>query len=63
MTAFQAMEFLRPLRSSAPLERVRADFRRVVKAWDRDRELHPDLERSRVFLESDAMERAISRLA
>ncbi len=47
MTAFQAMEFLRPLRSSAALERVRGEFRSVVKAWDHDRELHPDLERSR----------------
>src|SRR5262249_43728860 len=63
MTAFQAMEFLRPLRSSATLERVRGEFRRVVKAWDRDRELHPDLERARAFLESDAMERAIRPLS
>jgi len=44
-------------------ERVRAAFRSVVKAWDRDRELHPDLERSRAFLESDAMARAIRPLA
>ena len=63
MAAFQAMEFLRPLRSSPPLERVRADFRRVVRSWDRDRELHPDLERSREFLGSDAMTRAIRTLA
>ncbi|HEY2797749.1 MAG TPA: histidine ammonia-lyase [Thermoanaerobaculia bacterium] len=63
MTAFQAMEFLRPLRSSAPIERVRAAFRSVVKAWDHDRELHPDLERSRLFLESEAMARAIRTLA
>jgi len=63
MTAFQAMEFLLPLRSSAPLERVRAAFRSVVKAWDRDRELHPDLERSREFLSSDAMAKAIRPLA
>jgi histidine ammonia-lyase len=63
MTAFQAMEFLRPLRSSAPIERLRADYRRVVRAWDRDRELAPDLERSRAFLESVAMEKAISKLA
>ena len=63
MTAFQAMEFLRPLRSSAPIERTRRDFRRVVKAWDRDREMHPDLERSRAFLRSDAMARALRSLA
>jgi histidine ammonia-lyase len=57
MTAFQAMEFLRPLRSSSPLERVRREFRRTVKAWDRDRELAPDLERARVFLSGGAMHR------
>jgi histidine ammonia-lyase len=57
MAAFQAMEFLRPLRSSAPLEAVRRAFRRVVRPWDRDRELAPDLEAARRFLTSDAMER------
>jgi histidine ammonia-lyase len=50
LTAFQAMEFLRPLESSAPLERVRRAFRRVVPAWKEDRELHRDLERARGFL-------------
>jgi histidine ammonia-lyase len=63
MTGFQAMEFLRPLRSSAALERVRADFRRVVRPWDHDRELQPDLERSRAFLGGEAMARAIRPLA
>jgi histidine ammonia-lyase len=63
MTGFQAMEFLRPLRSSAALERVRADFRGVVRPWDQDRELQPDLERSRAFLGSEAMARAIRPLA
>jgi histidine ammonia-lyase len=63
MTAFQAMEFLRPLRSSAALERVRGAFRSEVKAWERDRELHLDLERSRAFLESEAIARAIRPLA
>jgi histidine ammonia-lyase len=63
MAAFQAMEFLRPLRSSAPLEVLRRAFRRVVRPWDRDRELAPDLEAARVFLSSDAMKRLVSTLA
>jgi histidine ammonia-lyase len=63
MAAFQAMEFLRPLRSSAPLEVLRRAFRRVVRPWDRDRELAPDLEAARVFLSSDAMKRIVSTLA
>jgi histidine ammonia-lyase len=62
ITAFQAMEFLRPLRSSAAIEAVRRDFRRVVRPWDRDRELHADLERARGFLSGAAVERAIRPL-
>ncbi len=52
LAAFQAMEFLRPLRSSAPLERVRRAFRRIVPAWREDRRLAPDLEAARHFLSS-----------
>src|SRR5262252_2308532 len=44
IAAFQAMEFLRPLRSSAALEAVRHEFRRAVRAWNRDREMHTDIE-------------------
>jgi histidine ammonia-lyase len=63
MTAFQAMEFLRPLASSAPIERVRGAFRRKIRAWNQDRELHTDLEGARRFLSSEAMERELARLA
>jgi histidine ammonia-lyase len=63
LAAFQAMEFLRPLRSSAPLEVLRRAFRRVVRPWDRDRELAPDLEAARAFLSSDAMKRLVETLA
>jgi histidine ammonia-lyase len=62
IVAFQAMEFLRPLRSSKAIEAVRRDFRRVVRAWDRDRELHPDLERAHEFLAGDSIARAIRAL-
>ena len=62
IVAFQAMEFLRPLRSSAAIEAVRRDFRRVVRAWDRDRELHPDLERAHEFLAGESIARAIRPL-
>jgi histidine ammonia-lyase len=56
------MEFLLPLRSSAPLERIRHEFRRRVRAWKRDRELAPDLEAARVFLSGDAMRRLTATL-
>jgi len=62
MAAFQAMEFLRPLRSSAPLERVRRAFRRRVKAWTHDRELHPDLVRAAEFLQSEDFRAEADRL-
>jgi histidine ammonia-lyase len=62
IAAFQAMEFLRPLRSSAPLERVRQAFRRKVRAWNADRELYPDLESARVFLSSEALAGELARL-
>jgi histidine ammonia-lyase len=60
--AFQAMEFLRPLSSSRPIERIRRAFRRVVRPWTADRELAPDLAAARKFLESDAMSGAIEDL-
>ncbi|HTY41272.1 MAG TPA: histidine ammonia-lyase [Thermoanaerobaculia bacterium] len=63
IAAFQAMEFLRPLTSSVPLEAVRRAFRRAVRPWNRDREMHRDIEAARRFLGGDAMSRAIARLA
>jgi len=62
LAAFQAMEFLRPLRSSAPIERVRRAFRRRVKPWVEDRELYRDLERATEFLGSDDLRRETDRL-
>lgn len=43
MCAVQALEFHHPLRSSEILERVAGRIREVVKPWDDDRYLHPDL--------------------
>ena len=63
LTAFQAMEFLRPLRTSEPLERLRGAFRRVVPAWGEDRRLAPDLERARAFLSHAAVAREAAALA
>ena len=60
--AFQAMEFLRPLASSAPIERVRRAFRKVVPAWTADRELAPDLAAARAFLDGDAVSTLVASL-
>jgi histidine ammonia-lyase len=62
MTAFQAMEFLRPLATSAPLEGVRRAFRREIPQWKRDRILAADIEKARGFLDADAVRSLIGRL-
>jgi histidine ammonia-lyase len=43
LTAAQACDFHAPLRSSAPLEAVRAAIRAGVPHLDEDRLMHPDL--------------------
>ncbi len=55
VVAFQAMEFLRPLATSAPLERVRRALRRSVAPWRKDRVLSEDLEAARQFLDGAAV--------
>jgi histidine ammonia-lyase len=63
LAAFQAMEFLLPLASSASIERLRRDYRRIVRPWTKDRILAPEIEKSRAFLSSPAAARAIAALA
>ena len=43
LAAAQALEFHRPLRSSEPLEAAHALVRSVVRPWDRDRLMAPDI--------------------
>jgi histidine ammonia-lyase len=63
VVAFQAMEFLRPLASSRPIESLRRSFRKLVAPWNADRELAPDLAAARAFLEGDTMSRLVATLA
>ncbi|XP_078343287.1 histidine ammonia-lyase-like [Oculina patagonica] len=44
LAACQGIEFLRPLKTTEPLEAVHSLVRKVVKAWDRDRYMAPDIE-------------------
>ncbi|HYT32002.1 MAG TPA: histidine ammonia-lyase [Thermoanaerobaculia bacterium] len=62
MVAFQAMEFLRPLATSAPLERVRRAFRRAIPPWKQDRILAADLEKARGFLGSPVLQSLTAEL-
>lgn len=48
--AAQALEFRRPARSSEPLERLHADYRRLVPFVDNDTVMYPHIETSIQFL-------------
>ena len=50
LTAAQALEFRRPLRSSAAVERFMAGYRQVVPFLTEDRILHTDLENTHGYL-------------
>jgi histidine ammonia-lyase len=63
VVAFQAMEFLRPLASSRPIESLRRSFRMVVASWTADRELAPDLAAAREFLDGEPVSRLVATLA
>lgn len=56
MCAAQALEFHRPLRSSECVEHLHARIRSVVPSWDRDRFLHPDLEKLERLLDEVDLE-------
>ncbi|PNF43891.1 Histidine ammonia-lyase [Cryptotermes secundus] len=44
LAACQAIEFLRPLKTTVPLEEVYNVVRSVVRPWDKDRYMAPDIE-------------------
>ncbi len=63
VVAFQAMEFLRPLASSRPIESLRRAFRKIVAPWTADRQLAPDLAAARAFVDGEAVSRLVATLA
>jgi histidine ammonia-lyase len=44
MTAMQALDFRQPLKSSPLIEKIRADYRKVVPHYDKDRVLYDDIQ-------------------
>ncbi|MEI8058560.1 MAG: histidine ammonia-lyase [Ferruginibacter sp.] len=52
LTAVQALEFRRPLNSSATLEKIVTAFRKEVSFNDADRVLHDDMVKAIVFIKS-----------
>ncbi len=45
LAACQALEFLRPLTTTKPLEKIHALVRQHIPAWDCDRYMAPDIEK------------------
>ena len=52
MTAMQALEFRKPLKSSPLISKIRNDYRLEVKALSHDREMYPDISTSINFLKT-----------
>jgi histidine ammonia-lyase len=55
LAAAQGCDFRAPLRSSEPLERVRARLRRVVPHLEDDRYLHPDIQAAGALVRSGVL--------
>uniref|UniRef100_A0A3Q3VQZ7 Histidine ammonia-lyase n=1 Tax=Mola mola TaxID=94237 RepID=A0A3Q3VQZ7_MOLML len=50
LAACQALEFLRPLKTTTPLEKVHELLRTVVSPWDKDRTMSPDIEAAHTLI-------------
>lgn len=50
LAACQAIEFLRPLKTTVPLEEVYRVVRASVRPWDKDRFMSPDVETAATLL-------------
>ncbi|KAG5846055.1 hypothetical protein ANANG_G00145670 [Anguilla anguilla] len=59
LAACQALEFHRPLKSTAPLEEVHRLVRSVVRPWDRDRFMNPDIEAVHKLLREEKVWEAV----
>lgn len=59
LAACQAIEFLRPLKTTAPLEEVYRLVRQVAKPWDKDRVMSPDIDGVTDLLREEKIWRAV----
>ena len=62
LAAGQALEFLRPLRSSAPLEKTHSLLRTCCPAMERDHYLAPDIERATALVRDGAVGNVLKTL-
>ena len=59
LAATRALDLLRPLRSSPPIESVRTALAGIAPAWDGDRPLSKDIERASEWIGSEGIIRAM----
>ncbi|XP_022100463.1 histidine ammonia-lyase-like [Acanthaster planci] len=59
LAACQGIEFLRPLKTTAPLEEVHKLVRSVVEPWDKDRYMAPDIEGATKLLREEKVWKAV----
>ncbi|KAF1372625.1 hypothetical protein PFLUV_G00267800 [Perca fluviatilis] len=59
LAACQALEFLRPLKTTTPLEKVRELLRSVVSPWDKDRVMSPDIEAAHALVRQQKVWRTV----
>merc|ERR1719193_113876 len=59
IAACQAIEFLRPLKTTQPLEEVYKVVRSVVAPWDKDRYMSPDIQNSTKLLKEEKIWSAV----
>ena len=62
LAAVQGLEFHRPLRSSAILEKVVSLLRRQVKSYDADRFFAPDIARAKALVASGLFRQFVTEL-
>ena len=59
LAACQAIEFLRPLKTTVPLEEVIKVVRSAVAAWDQDRYMSPDIQAATKMLKEGKIWNAV----
>ena len=62
LAAAEGIEFLRPLRSSAPLEAAHAQLREGVPRFAQDRFFAPEIERAAALVHAGSLARALHEL-
>jgi histidine ammonia-lyase len=59
MNAAQGLEFRRPLKSSKTIEKMVADFRKVVPFVQDDIEMHPAMKKSIGFVQTQSQQMSV----